>query len=151
MTLQVDEKPGLQAATLSTSSRQAVKSGFAQMKPAAKCAIVRTKEFFMRHLAWLRSSLIIAATIGFLSPVSWAAEGVIFRNPDASGQFCHLRFPAIREETLSWDRPVLKDPDEGDIIDFYGPCDHDPLGRAEVLRQRADARRWRDRYDGETD
>jgi hypothetical protein len=46
---------------------------------------------------------------------------------------------------------MLKDPSEGDIIDFYGPCDHDPLGRSEVLRQRADARRWRDRIDGETD
>jgi hypothetical protein len=46
---------------------------------------------------------------------------------------------------------MLKDPIEGDIIDFYGPCDYDPLGRAEVLRQKADARRQRDRIDGETD
>ncbi|HEX9660647.1 MAG TPA: hypothetical protein VGB27_00045 [Candidatus Binatia bacterium] len=46
---------------------------------------------------------------------------------------------------------MLKDPSEGDIIDFYGRCNHDPLGRDEVLRQRADARRQRDRYDGETD
>jgi hypothetical protein len=46
---------------------------------------------------------------------------------------------------------MLKDPSEGDIIDFYGPCDHDPLGRAEVLRQRADARRLRDRIDSGTD
>jgi hypothetical protein len=108
-------------------------------------------EAFMRHLSWLRSSLIIVATTALLSPTSWAAEGVIYRSPDASGSYCHLRFPAIREETLSWDRPMLKDPSEGDIIDFYGPCDHDPLGKAEILRQREDARRWRDRYDGETD
>jgi len=46
---------------------------------------------------------------------------------------------------------VLKDPSEGDIIDFYGLCDHDPLDPAEILRRKADARRQRDRIDGESD
>ena len=55
------------------------------------------------------------------SSVLWAADGVISRSPDASGQSCHLKFPAIRENTLHFDRPQLKDPSEGDIIDFYGP------------------------------
>ena len=105
----------------------------------------------MDHLRWLRSSLPIFGAMALLSSVSWAAEGVIYRSPDATGSYCQLRFPAIREETLSWNRPMLKDPSEGDIIDFYGPCDHDPLGKAEILRQREDARRWRDRFDGETD
>ena len=105
----------------------------------------------MGDLGWMRSILLLTGIVMLLSPVLWASDGVIYKNPDASGQFCHLRFPAIREETLSSGRPMLKDPSEGDIIDFYGPCDHDPLGRAEVLRQRADARRQRDRIDGETD
>jgi hypothetical protein len=47
-----------------------------------------------------------------------------------------LKFPAIREETLDWDHPVLKDSTSGDIVDFYGPCDHDPLGKEEVQDQR---------------
>jgi hypothetical protein len=55
--------------------------------------------------------------------------------------YCHLKFPAIVEDTLYRDRPVLKDPSEGDIIDFYGPCDYDPLGREEIERQRAEVRR----------
>ena len=42
----------------------------------------------------------------------------------------------MREDTLLSDRPALKDPSEGDIIDFYGPCNYDPLGRDSVLRQR---------------
>ena len=58
-----------------------------------------------------------------------AAPGVITNATLTPGSYCHLTFPAIREETLSWDRPVLKDPSEGDIIDFYGSCDHDPLGK----------------------
>ena len=105
----------------------------------------------MSHLRWIGFILLLTGTITSSSSVLWAAEGVIYRSPDATGQFCHLKFPAIREETLSWNRPVLKDPSEGDIIDFYGPCDHDPLGKAEVLRQKADAKRQRDRIDGETD
>lgn len=105
----------------------------------------------MSYLRRIRSILLLTGSMTLFSSLLWASDGVIYRNPDASGQFCHLRFPAIREETLSWGRPMLKDPSEGDIIDFYGPCDHDPLGRAEVLRQRADARRQRDRIDGETD
>jgi hypothetical protein len=81
----------------------------------------------------------------------WAADGVIFRSSDGTGTYCHLKFPAITEESLWTNRPVLKDPSEGDIIDFYGPCNHDPLGRAEVHNQRGNARRQRDRIDGETD
>lgn len=97
----------------------------------------------------LRSGLLV--TVGFTSSLIWAAEGVIYRAPDPTGTYCHLKFPAITEDSLWTDRPVLKDPSEGDIIDFYGPCDHDPLGPAEVQRQRADARRQRDRIDGESD
>ena len=67
----------------------------------------------------------------------WAAEGIISKVADPSGNTCNLKFPAIREETLYWDRPVLKDPNDGDIIDFYGPCNYDPLGKESVARQRA--------------
>jgi hypothetical protein len=69
-----------------------------------------------------------------------AGETVISKVPDRSGSFCHLKFPAIRDDTLFSDHPVLKDPSEGDIIDFYGPCNYDPLGRESILRQRFDHR-----------
>jgi hypothetical protein len=75
---------------------------------------------------------------------AWGAEGIILKvvaSPESN--YCHLKFPAIRPETLYSNRPVLKDPSEGDIIDFYGPCDHDPLGKEEILRQRADLQRER--------
>ena len=74
-----------------------------------------------------------------------AAEGVISNATFTAGSYCHLTFPAIREETLSWDRPVLKDPSAGDIIDFYGSCDHDPLGQDEIASQKAQLRRARSR------
>jgi hypothetical protein len=92
-----------------------------------------------------RALLFLVETALLSSAPLWAAEGIILKTPDATGNYCHLKFPAIREDTLFGNRPMLKDPSEGDIIDFYGPCDHDPLGREEVLRQRENLRRERNR------
>ncbi len=50
--------------------------------------------------------------------------------------YCHLKFPAIEPHTLAGTTPTLKSADSGDIVDFYGPCDHDPVGYEEVCRQR---------------
>jgi hypothetical protein len=76
-----------------------------------------------------------------------AAEGVISNTVLVPGSYCHLTFPAIREDTLSSDRPVLKDPSSGDIIDFYGSCDTDPLGEDQVQQQRLERqRRWQRNY-----
>jgi hypothetical protein len=41
----------------------------------------------------------------------------------------------MREDSLSWERPVL-DSTTGNIIDFYGPCDYDPTGVDEIRAQR---------------
>ena len=68
-----------------------------------------------------------------------AAPGIISNATLTPGSYCHLTFPAIREDTLSANRPVLKDPSEGDIIDFYGSCDHDPLGEDTINYQRQQA------------
>jgi len=95
----------------------------------------------MTSLKAFRSTLFLAAALVLSSSILWAAEVIISRVPDASRNYCHQRFPAIRPETFSWPEPELKDPSEGDIIDFYGPCDHDPLGKAEILRQKQDYRR----------
>jgi hypothetical protein len=85
----------------------------------------------------LLTLLLIGSVSGF-APL-WAAQAVIYRKAvDAAGKYCHLKFPAIQKKTLYSGRPVLKDASDGDIVDFYGPCDYDPLGREEVMRQRAD-------------
>ncbi len=53
-----------------------------------------------------------------------------------AGTFCHLKFPAIDPQTLSSSNPKLKPASTGDIIDFYGPCDYDPVGWEEICKQR---------------
>ena len=64
--------------------------------------------------------------------------GVIYKQELTPGSYCHLKFPAIREETLHRHHPVLLDPSDGDIIDYYGPCDEDPLGKDQVHEQKLD-------------
>ena len=96
----------------------------------------------------LRIIEIVAGVFLLCGSLVWAGEAVISRVPDPSGSFCHLRFPAITEDTLFSDQPVLKEPSEGDIIDAYGPCNFDPLGKESVVRQRRDhqLRMGRGRY-----
>lgn len=83
----------------------------------------------------LLSALLLTGTFGMGASPGWAQD--IISKIAANGEgYCHLRFAAIREETLNWDRPVLKDASAGDIIDFYGPCNYDPVGKEEVRRQK---------------
>ena len=53
-----------------------------------------------------------------------------------AGTYCHLRFPAIRVSTLDSKKPQLKPASSHDIIDYYGPCDYNPVGKEEVERQK---------------
>ena len=64
--------------------------------------------------------------------------GVIYKQELTPESYCHLKFPAIRAQTLDSDHPVLKDSSGGDIIDYYGPCDEDPLGKDQVHEQKLD-------------
>ena len=57
------------------------------------------------------------------------------RSADVAG-YCHIKFPPLDEATLSWVQPELNR-DAEKSIDFYGPCDYDPTGAAEVRMQRA--------------
>jgi hypothetical protein len=64
------------------------------------------------------AALVLVGSFGVRSALA-VAPGVISNAVSTPGSYCHLRFPAIREDTLASNRPVLKDPSGGDIIDFY--------------------------------
>ena len=93
------------------------------------------------------ASLLLIGTLG-ASGTATAADGVIskqelppgviYKEELTPGSYCHLKFPAIREETLASNHPVLTDPSDGDIIDYYGSCDEDPLGKDQVQAQKLD-------------
>jgi hypothetical protein len=100
----------------------------------------------MKIVTLLVGALLLADSLG-TSTAFGAAPGIISNQVLTEGSYCHLTFPAIRVETLSSDRLVLKDPSEGDIIDFYGSCDTDPLGEDQVHQQRLERQhRWQREY-----
>jgi hypothetical protein len=104
----------------------------------------------MKRIQLLLSALLFAGTLGFSAqPLSAQAtpQGVPSATIlDRSNNYCHMKFPAIREETLGSSHPILKDADSDDIIDFYGPCDHDPLGKDEVQAQLIQTQHRKDVY-----
>jgi hypothetical protein len=81
------------------------------------------------------SVLVLAGAMGSSIASAAGADGVILKDASTEGSYCHMKFPAIDERTLGSKRPVLKDPSLGDIIDFYGSCNHDPLGKDEIHAQ----------------
>jgi hypothetical protein len=88
----------------------------------------------------LLSTLLLTAAIG-AGTASAETRGIVSRVELGSGGYCHLKFPPIAERTLGAAHPALKDPALGDVIDFYGPCDHDPLGKEEIWAQKLDHKR----------
>jgi hypothetical protein len=101
----------------------------------------------MKSIKTSVSFLFFTAAVGLSTAPAAHAAGVIAKDVFGADSYCHLKFPAIEEKTLGTPHPVLKDPGSGDIIDFYGPCHHDPLGedeiRAQLLQQQ---HRWQRDY-----
>ena len=75
--------------------------------------------------------------MGSVAVTANAADGVLFKEKLDTSNYCHMKFPAIEYGTLGTDHPVLKSADSGDIIDFYGSCDENPLGKDQVMAQRS--------------
>jgi hypothetical protein len=88
----------------------------------------------MKKSVSLLCNLLLSSTL-FWGVPSVEAEEIISSVPTDMTNYCHLKFPAMREDSLSWERPVL-DSTAGSMVDFYGPCDYDPLGVDEIRVQR---------------
>jgi hypothetical protein len=78
------------------------------------------------------------------SGTALAANGVISKDEATAGSYCHMKFPAMRESTLSGNNPVLKNQNSGDVIDFYGSCDETPTGQDQVHAQKLDLQQRHD-------
>lgn len=81
------------------------------------------------------AAVFLLGAIGPSVPSAAAAASVISKDAFTDSSYCHMKLPAIRERTFGTAQPVLTETDSGDIIDFYGPCSHDPLGKDEIHAQ----------------
>jgi len=94
------------------------------------------------------AALLLIGTLGAIN-TAMGEDGIIYKQEFTPGSYCHLKYPAIREETLAGDHPVLKDPSDGDIVDYYGSCDEDTVGKDQVHEQRLEHQhRWEQDYGG---
>jgi hypothetical protein len=72
---------------------------------------------------------------GWIDKWHCSRGGVLTKIPFTPGSYCHMKFESIQDRALSTDHPALKDSSDGDIIDFYGPCDESPTGADQVRQQ----------------
>jgi hypothetical protein len=89
----------------------------------------------MKIATSLLAAVLLVGALGAIN-TAMAADGIIDKQELTPGSYCHLKFPAIREDTLGTDHPTLEDPNSGDIIDFYGSCDENPVGKHQVEEQK---------------
>ena len=90
----------------------------------------------MDHMKLVITGFLLGGVIG-LGVTPARAQGEISKDALSDGSYCHMQFPAIREDTLDASNPILKD--SNDVIDFYGPCDTDPRGKEEIQAQKVEA------------
>jgi hypothetical protein len=88
----------------------------------------------MKKSISLLTYLLLSSTLFWGVPSAGGQEGIV-TVPAETTSYCHMKFPPIRQDTLFGADPVLNE-NAGNIIDFYGSCDHDPLGADEVRMQR---------------
>ena len=102
----------------------------------------------MKIATSLLAAVLFTGSLGAIN-TAMSADGIIYKQELTPGSYCHLKFPAIREETLASNYPVLKDSTSGDVIDFYGPCDENPVGKDQVQEQKLEQQhRWEQDYGG---
>ena len=86
----------------------------------------------MKKTISLLSNLLLSSTLlwGVPSLNAQVVNGPesIVNDPTDIPDYCHMKFPPVRDDTLSWVHPVLEET-AGNAIDFYGRCDHDPMGK----------------------
>lgn len=99
----------------------------------------------MKQIGQTVGMFLLVSSLGTASHV-FAADGVISKQESTPGSYCHMKFPAMDEKTLASDHPTLKD--DGDVIDFYGPCNEAPTGKDQVAVQKLEEQhRWEREYE----
>jgi hypothetical protein len=106
---------------------------------------VRTMKIATSFLA----ALLFTGTLGAFNNAI-AQDGIISEDESPGASYCHEKFPAIRQSTLGDDQPALQDSSTGEVIDFYGPCGENPVGKDQVQTQRLEEQhRWQTEYESE--
>ena len=91
----------------------------------------------MKTAKVLLATLLLAGSLVATGTVK-ASDGVITKDELTPGSYCHMKFPAMEENSLGTNHPTLKSAASGDVIDFYGSCNETPTGQDQVEAQKLD-------------
>ena len=80
----------------------------------------------MKNTKTLLAALLFAGNMAAGSTVL-AADGVISKDELSTDSYCHEKFPAMSDKTVTSDDPTLKSQGSGDVIDYYGPVSYTHL------------------------
>ena len=92
----------------------------------------------MKTSVSLMFNVLVASMLFLVVPTAQSQDlgsGAILKVPAEGGAYCHMKYPAMLEDSLSWTHPVF---DDGTVstVDYYGSCDHDPFGIDEIKTER---------------
>ena len=82
------------------------------------------------------AALLFTGALGSIN-TAMSADGVLSKDELATGSYCHEKFTPMTRQTLDADNPVLTK--SGPIIDFYGPCNENPVGEDQIQEQKLEA------------
>ena len=89
----------------------------------------------MKRIESVLSALVLVGSLA-AGGAALAGDGVVLKQEQTEGSYCHMKFPAIRQSSLGNDQAQLNDPSSSNVVDFYGPCDEDPLGKDQIESQK---------------
>jgi len=96
-------------------------------------------------MKFLKTTAMAILLTGSIAGSAVAADSVLSKEEVTPGSYCHMKFPAISEQTLFTDYPQPESSTSADVIDFYGPCDESPTAKDLIREQRYEEERdWRE-------
>jgi hypothetical protein len=102
-------------------------------------SVVRMQRKEVRNMKIATSFLAALLFTGALGSINtaMAADGVISKDELATDSYCHEKFHPMTRQSLDTDNPVINN--SGAVIDFYGPCNENPVGDDQVQDQKLEA------------
>lgn len=73
---------------------------------------------------------------GHIEPGVKANKRVVHAHKLGNTGYCHLKLLQVDRGTIDIGQPKALNPMYKMFVDFYGPCDYDPLGPVEIERQK---------------
>jgi len=72
--------------------------------------------------------------------------GLVAKDGGVPESYCPMQIRASTPQSFLGEQPVLKHPNSGELIDYYGPCGETPVGQDQPHTQRMDQYGWENNY-----